>query len=286
MNTINATRTSASKFNTKYMVELALMVAVILVMSLTPLGYIRTPGLSITLLTVPVAGGAIILGPVGGLICGLAFGLTSFYQCFVGGAMGTVLLGINPFGTFVTQTTCPHCNGTGKEIKVKCPDCHGKGYINKTVTVQLDIPAGINDGQQLRVAGKGGRGANGGPNGDLFVEIRVRNNTHFVREGRNIHMTIPISSIDATLGCEIDVPTVQGDVKVKIPAGTQSGTTLRLKGKGVKDLRGSSYGDQMVKVDVKIPTKLSSKEKSLYEQLQKLNKKESIFDSFKKQFKK
>ena len=96
MNTINATRTSASKFNTKYMVELALMVAVILVMSLTPLGYIRTPGLSITLLT------AIILGPVGGLICGLAFGLTSFYQCFVGGAMGTVLLGINPFGTFVT----------------------------------------------------------------------------------------------------------------------------------------------------------------------------------------
>lgn len=102
MNTINATRTSASKFNTKYMVELALMVAVILVMSLTPLGYIRTPGLSITLLTVPVAVGAIILGPVGGLICGLAFGLTSFYQCFVGGAMGTVLLGINPFGTFVT----------------------------------------------------------------------------------------------------------------------------------------------------------------------------------------
>ena len=99
-------------------------------------------------------------------------------------------------------------------------------------------------------------------------------------------MNISISSIDATLGCEIDVPTVQGDVKVKIPAGTQSGTTLRLKGKGVKDLRGSSYGDQMVKVDVKIPTKLSSKEKSLYEQLQKLNKKESIFDSFKKQFKK
>ena len=174
-------------------------------------------------------------------------------------------------------------NGIKKD---KCPDCHGKGYINKTVTVQLDIPAGINDGQQLRVAGKGGRGANGGPNGDLFVEIRVRNNTHFVREGRNIHMTIPISSIDATLGCEVDVPTVQGDVKVKIPAGTQSGTTLRLKGKGVKDLRGSGYGDQMVKVDVKIPTKLSSKEKSLYEQLQKLNKKESIFDSFKKQFKK
>ena len=118
-----------------------------------------------------------------------------------------------------------------------------------------------------------------------FVEIRVRNNTHFIREGRNIYVTIPISSVDATLGCEVDVPTVQGDVKVKIPAGTQSGTTLRLKGKGVKDLRGNGYGDQMVKVEVKIPTKLSSKEKSLYEQLQKLSKKESIFESFKKGFK-
>ena len=119
MNTINATRTSATKFNTKYMVELALMVAVILVMSLTPLGYIRTPGLSITLLTVPVAVGAIILGPVGGLICGLAFGLTSFYQCFVGGAMGTVLLGINPFGTFVTTVVTRTLEGflTGLIVK-------------------------------------------------------------------------------------------------------------------------------------------------------------------------
>lgn len=172
-----------------------------------------------------------------------------------------------------------------KKLKLNVLDCHGKGYITKTVTVQLDIPAGINDGQQLRVAGKGGRGSNGGSNGDLFVEIRVRNNTHFIREGRNIYVTIPISSVDATLGCEVDVPTVQGDVKVKIPAGTQSGTTLRLKGKGVKDLRGNGYGDQMVKVEVKIPTKLSSKEKSLYEQLQKLSKKESIFESFKKGFK-
>jgi len=120
MNTINATRTSATKFNTKYMVELALMVAVILVMSLTPLGYIRTPGLSITLLTVPVAVGAIILGPVGGLICGLTFGLTSFYQCFVGGAMGTVLLGINPFGTFVTTVVTRTLEGflTGLIFKV------------------------------------------------------------------------------------------------------------------------------------------------------------------------
>lgn len=193
----------------------------------------------------------------------------------------------SPFGTFVTQTTCPHCNGTGKEIKVKCPDCGGKGYVTKTVNVELDVPAGINDGQQLRVAGKGGRGTNGGSNGDLFVEIHIKNNTEFVREGKNIYLTVPISSIDATLGCEIDVPTVQGDVTVKIAPGTQSGTTLRLKGKGVKNVRGSDYGDQFLKIEVKIPTKLSSKEKELYEQLRHAQgKKGSIFDTFKKQFKK
>lgn len=193
----------------------------------------------------------------------------------------------SPFGTFVTQSTCPHCNGTGKEIKVKCPHCAGKGYVNKTVSVELDIPAGINEGQQLRVAGKGGRGANGGPNGDLFIEIHIRNNTQFVRKGNNIYLTVPISVVDAVLGCEVDVPTVQGDVSVKIAPGTQSGTTLRLRGKGVKTLRGNDYGDQLLNIEVKVPTKLSTKEKELYEHLRNVQgKKDSIFDTFKKQFKK
>lgn len=190
------------------------------------------------------------------------------------------------FGTFVTQSECPDCHGTGKIIKERCDQCHGRGYETKTVTVNLDIPAGINSGQQLRVAGKGGRGLNGGPNGDLYVEVSVGRHQHFIRKGNDILITVPVSSVDAILGCEVEVPTVYGDVKMKVPAGTQSGTKMRLRGKGVKSLRGNSYGDQMVTVDVKIPTKLSAKEKELYQKLADLsNKKGTIFDNFKKHFK-
>lgn len=190
------------------------------------------------------------------------------------------------FGTFVNTSTCPDCGGTGQTVKEKCPHCHGDGYTNKNITVELNIPAGINSRQQLRVAGKGERGANGGPNGDLFVEVLVKPHEHFVRDGRNIHISVPISAIDAILGCTIDVPTVYGEVELKIPEGTQHGTTFRLRGKGVKDLRSDNYGDEMVKVEVKIPTKLSKDEKELYQKIREKEKKhDTFFGNFKKAFK-
>lgn len=192
------------------------------------------------------------------------------------------------FGVFQSQGVCPECNGTGKKITKKCSRCNGKGYEHKRVEVDVKIPAGIQSGQQLRVSGKGERGSNGGPNGDLFIEIMVSRHDYFTREGRNIYINVPISSVDATLGCTIDVPTVYGDVELNIPAGTQNNTQFRLRGKGVKDLRGSDQGDQYVQVSVEIPKKLSREEKELYEKLRtasRKNEKESVFDKFKKAFK-
>lgn len=191
------------------------------------------------------------------------------------------------FGVFQSQGVCPDCNGTGKKILHKCSKCHGKGYEHKHVKVDVKIPAGIHSGQQLRVSGKGERGANGGPNGDLYIEIFVQKHKFFERDGKNIYIEVPISAIDATLGTKIDVPTVYGDVELTVPAGTQPGTKFRLKGKGVKDLRGSSSGDQYVLVKVEVDTKLSKEEKTLYEQLKQVEKKgrESVFEKFKKAFK-
>ncbi len=212
---------------------------------------------------------------------------SDIHTCSKCGGTGTIRTQQrSPFGTFVNTSTCPDCGGTGKIVKEKCPHCHGQGYNNKRVTVELNIPAGINTHQQLRVQGRGYRGSNGGSNGDLYVEIIVKSHPHFIREGKNIHVTIPVSVVDAVLGCEVDVPTVQGDVSIKIPEGTQPGAILRLKGKGVKELRSESYGDQFVKIEVKVPTKLSKEEKELYSKLRNTGSSKSIFDAFKKGFKK
>lgn len=192
-----------------------------------------------------------------------------------------------PFGTFQSSSVCPECNGKGKTIKNRCNKCHGSGYVTKNTKLEVKIPAGIQTGQQLRMSGKGERGANGGPNGDLFIEIIVNKHEMFTRDGRDIHITLPISFVDATLGCKKDVPTVYGDVELNIPEGTQFGQVLRLKGKGVKDTRSTITGDQLVHIEIKTPTKLTKEQKELYEKLRNVEQKnnDSFFEKFKKSFK-
>ncbi|MDO4500034.1 MAG: molecular chaperone DnaJ [Erysipelotrichaceae bacterium] len=188
-------------------------------------------------------------------------------------------------GVMQTVADCPDCNGTGKRIKAKCSECNGKGYKNVKEKVEVNIPAGIASGQQVRLQGYGERGLNGGPNGDLYLEIIVRPHKFFVRDGNDIYIEVPISAVDATLGTTIDVPTCNGEVTLNIPAGSQPGQKLRLAGYGVKSLRGSGTGDQYVQLKVEIPTKLTKEEKELYEKLQGHHKSESVFEKFKKAFK-
>ena len=192
-----------------------------------------------------------------------------------------------PFGAIRTQTTCSECQGRGKTIKHKCETCNGQGYNKKKTNIEVKIPAGIAAGQQLRVSGKGDRGINGGPNGDLYIEIDVNSHPVFKRDGRNIHLELPVNFPDAALGFKIDVPTVYGDVELEVPEGVQDGQILRIKEKGIKDLRSNQLGDQFVHIKIETPSKLSKEEKALYEQLRSLNKKasDSIFSKIKKKFK-
>ncbi|OCA86452.1 molecular chaperone DnaJ [Pradoshia sp. D12] len=168
-----------------------------------------------------------------------------------------------PFGRIVNRRVCQHCSGTGKIIKQKCATCHGKGSVKKRNKIQIKVPAGVDDGQQLRVPGKGEPGINGGPPGDLFVVFQIRPHEFFERDGDDIYCEMPITFAQAALGDEIEVPTMHGKVKLKVPAGTQTGTRFRLKGKGVPNVRGYGQGDQHIRILVVTPTKLSDKQKEL-----------------------
>ena len=168
-----------------------------------------------------------------------------------------------PFGRMVNRRACQHCEGSGQIIEEKCTTCHGEGKVRKVKKIKVTIPAGVDDGQQLRVTGQGAPGVNGGPAGDLYVVFRVRPHKQFQREGDDIYLDISITYPQAALGDEIEVPTISGKVKLKIPAGTQSGARFRLKGKGVKNVHGYGTGDQHVIVRIKTQTKLSEKQKQL-----------------------
>ena len=192
------------------------------------------------------------------------------------------------FGAITSQETCPTCGGTGKIIREKCKDCNGKGYIHKKKNIKVHIPAGIKEGQQIISRGNGERGYNGGQNGDLYIEILVKEHQFFKREGNDIELDIPLDFADACLGTKVDVPTVYGDVTLTIPAGSQPNQILRMKGCGVKDLRSGKPGDQYVRLNIKVPTSLNKKQKELLDQFKEETgkKNENLFDKFKKMFKK
>ncbi|MGI6644249.1 MAG: molecular chaperone DnaJ [Bacilli bacterium] len=190
------------------------------------------------------------------------------------------------FGTMQTQTACPTCGGTGQTISKQCGKCGGNGYNRVKVDLDVKIPEGINSGQQIRISGKGERGYNGGPNGDLYLEVLVKPHPNFVRNGNDITLKVPIDFVDAALGVTIEVPTVYGNVDVKVPAGTQPSTKLRLKGRGVKGLKGS-VGDQYLEFDIQTPTNLTKEQKELLEQYKNIEpKNRKVFKKFKDKFKK
>ena len=168
-------------------------------------------------------------------------------------------------GFFSVQQTCPKCNGAGKVIKDedKCGTCHGAGRVKQNKTLSVKIPAGVDEGDRIRLSGEGEAGVNGGPTGDLYVVVHLKEHEIFQREGGNLHCEMPISFSTAAIGGEIEVPTLGGSAKMKIPAETQTGGVFRLRGKGIKPLRQSEAGDLMVHVIVETPVKLTEHQKKL-----------------------
>jgi molecular chaperone DnaJ len=180
------------------------------------------------------------------------------------GGLGQISVTQNtPLGQMVNRRACPHCQGTGKIIPEKCSTCRGAGKVTKMKKIKVTIPEGVDDGQQLRVSGQGEPGHNGGPAGDLYIVFRVKPHDKFIREEDDIYLELNLSFPQASLGDEIEVPTVHGNVNLKIPAGTQTGTRFRMKGKGVKNVHGRGIGDQHVVVKVLTPKKMTEKQKQL-----------------------
>nr|WP_156413310.1 molecular chaperone DnaJ [Carnobacterium sp. CP1] len=197
-----------------------------------------------------------------------------------------------PLGRVMTRQTCDVCHGTGKEIKEKCPTCHGSGHVKDRHSVKVTVPAGVEDGNQMRLNGQGEAGVNGGPYGDLYVVFHVKPSDLYDREGSEIYYELPISFIQAALGDEVEVPTVHGKVKLKVPAGTQTGTNFRLRGKGAPRLRGTGNGDQHVTIKLITPKDLSSKQVDILREFAKASgievteQEESLFGKVKDAFKK
>ena len=175
---------------------------------------------------------------------------------------GSGMININR-GFLQVQQTCPYCHGTGEIIADPCPDCQGRGRNRKTKTLEINIPAGINDGQRIRIQGKGEPGPNGGPCGDLFVQVFIKQHEIFQRDGDDLHADLPLSFATAALGGEVSVPTMGTEARITIPEGTQTGKIFRLRGKGVPHLHGGGNGDLYVHAFVETPVNLTSKQKKM-----------------------
>ncbi|WP_130863539.1 molecular chaperone DnaJ [Bacilliculturomica massiliensis] len=172
-----------------------------------------------------------------------------------------------PFGQFATSRPCDRCGGTGQIIEKPCAKCSGSGQVRKTVTIAVDIPAGVDNDSVITIRGQGEPGSNGGPNGDLYLVMNVKPHKLFKRKGNDLWIEMPITFTQAALGDELVVPTLSEKVQYKIPAGTQPETVFRLKGKGIKGLRSGKPGDLYVKVNLEVPTKLSAKQKKQIQEL-------------------
>jgi molecular chaperone DnaJ len=170
-------------------------------------------------------------------------------------------------GFFSIQQTCPHCRGTGKIIPDPCVTCSGVGKIKKQKTLEVKIPAGINEGMRIRSAGNGEPGTNGGPAGDLYIEIRIKAHEIFERDGDDLHCTVPVSLVSAALGGAIEVPTLGSKAEIELPEGTQHGKTFRLRGKGIKGLRSTYPGDLYCHITVETPVKLTEHQRKLLKEL-------------------
>ena len=166
-------------------------------------------------------------------------------------------------GFFSVQQTCPACKGAGTTISDPCKDCHGRGRVHKTKTLSVKVPAGVDDGDRIRLSGEGEAGRNSGPPGDLYVEIRVQGHKLFERHGADLSCEVPLSFATATLGGEVELPTLNGNVSLKVPAGTQSGKVFRLRGKGVTTVRDPRVGDLFAKVAVETPINLTNEQQGL-----------------------
>jgi molecular chaperone DnaJ len=189
---------------------------------------------------------------------------TSASTCSTCGGHGQVRM---QQGFFSVQQTCPSCRGKGKVISDPCKSCHGQGLVEETKTLSVKVPAGVDSGDRIRLAGEGEAGADGGPSGDLYVQMMVREHEFFQRDGKNLHCEVPISIFDACLGGEIEIPTLDGRVKLRIPAETQTGKLFRLRGKGVASVRGGGVGDLLCRVTLETPVNLAKGQKELLESL-------------------